>query len=322
MFKISRNISIVIIIALIFTSLSCSMVPQVVRNLLASATPTSTNTPIPTATPKPTATATPKPVAPITLEPCLYSEDCAEDVWVGDLLPDGIKNDRVNDLMVPYDQTILVGTTWATRDDSSMTANLEHTQWFFKVDGVDYFEEDWLSYGTTTFEDEPGVDYPAVWLDVSLSDWQIGEPHLIEFGFTLDAPINDGWDDYGTDYSIERRFYIEPTELPTATPKPTATSTPRPAAPAATQANVPSNDNAEVEHRLGTVPVTITNNKSVAVKIVAVGPTTYTVNVPAGQTIKVKWAPGNYSLTAYVGGSYYASTTWNVNENHALFTIN
>jgi hypothetical protein len=103
--------------------------------------------------------------------------------------------------------------------------------------------------------------------------------------------------------------------------KPTAVPTTKPVSNPPPQNNNTS-DNAAVEKKLGTVPVTITNNRSVPVKIVAEGPTTYTVTVPGGKTVSVKWAPGTYYLTAYVGGVYYASTTWAVNENHALFTIN
>jgi hypothetical protein len=74
---------------------------------------------------------------------------------------------------------------------------------------------------------------------------------------------------------------------------------------------------------LGTVPVTITNNTSHRMKIVAVGPISYTVMIDAKATLQENWAPGNYTLTAYYDtGEFYASTNYDVNENHALFTLN
>jgi hypothetical protein len=85
--------------------------------------------------------------------------------------------------------------------------------------------------------------------------------------------------------------------------------------PTATQQNNASN--------LGTVPVTITNNTSHQMKIVAVGPATYTLDILGGKTLDVNWAPGTYTVTAYYeNGNFYASTSYAVNENHALFTLN
>jgi hypothetical protein len=74
---------------------------------------------------------------------------------------------------------------------------------------------------------------------------------------------------------------------------------------------------------LGTVPVTITNNTSHRMKIIAVGPVSYTVMIDGKTTLEENWAPGNYTLTAYYDtGEFYASTNYDVNENHALFTLN
>jgi hypothetical protein len=85
--------------------------------------------------------------------------------------------------------------------------------------------------------------------------------------------------------------------------------------PTATQGETPN---------LGTVPVTFTNNTSHRVKIVAAGPITYTFFIDGGGTTQnLNWAPGTYTVTAYFeDGSFYASTSYAVNENHALFTLN
>jgi hypothetical protein len=84
--------------------------------------------------------------------------------------------------------------------------------------------------------------------------------------------------------------------------------------PTATQGSTPN---------LGTVPVTFTNNLSHRMKIVAVGPITYSFFIDGNTTLDLKWAPGNYDLSAYYeDGTFYASTSYAVNENHALFTLN
>lgn len=101
---------------------------------------------------------------------------------------------------------------------------------------------------------------------------------------------------------------------PVATPTRVAIPTKVYVYPTATQANVPN---------LGTVPVTFTNNTSHRMKIVAVGPLSYSFFIDGGVTLDLSWAPGTYDVTAYYeDGTYYASTSYAVNENHAIFTLN
>ena len=112
-------------------------------------------------------------------------------------------------------------------------------------------------------------------------------------------------------------FSIEYVNQPTATARPVVIQPTK-----AIQQSQPTSTS-DAAANLGTVPVTITNNTSHDMKIVAIGPASYTVKIQAKQTLDVNWAPGNYTLTAYYSdGTYYASTNYDVNENHAIFTLN
>ena len=332
--KIKKLFVSIGLVSIIIVMTSCNFLPQGIKNLFATKTSTSTSTPKATSTPRATATPTstataiPTPMPPVMIYPCVFLEECSQAKPIEDYIDSDAAASDYYFLQIPYNQPIQLITGWYAKNEDFLQDNLEHIQWVFTIDGQDYTNLNWIEGGEVPDAESEYIAYPGKWFGVVMQGWEIGETHEIKIGITFTETIYDGWENTDAGTSYITTYELIAANLPTATftPQATATRTPVVAtrAPAAqsTTAVPSSDDNASVEHRLGTVPVTITNNKSVAVRIVAVGPTTYTVTVNGGQTINVRWAPGSYSLTAYVNGSYYASTTWDVNENHALFTIN
>ncbi len=52
-----------------------------------------------------------------------------------------------------------------------------------------------FKYGYYYDEHGDQTNFPGYAMGVVLSGWNEGEPHLIEYGYTIDSVINDGWSD-------------------------------------------------------------------------------------------------------------------------------
>jgi hypothetical protein len=251
----------------------------------ATPTPTDTSTPTVTQTPTVIPTQTPFPTPAVLCE-------------------DGLRS---------YDVSIPTSGSLSTLDSSCTDA------WAFTGDvGTDIMitmtslsgnlPPDFSLWSNTTTLVGDSVD-SATQATLSVTLPYTGDYYLIVM--TSDASVSGTYS-----LSIQSTGYTAP--LPTDTPevvptrvyvRPTSGTSYKP-----TQGVTPN---------LGTVPVTFTNNTSHRMKIVAVGPITYTFFIDSGSTQDLNWAPGNYTLTAYYDtGGFYASTTYAVNENHALFTLN
>jgi hypothetical protein len=208
----------------------------------------------------------------------------------------------VNEVQIPYSQTIWINTDWIAKDQSTLDANLAHIHWFVKIDGQNYFQDSWLESGTVQDSNDSSITYPGMWLGVSLSGWKLGESHQIDIGFTLDSAINDGWSDYAADYVMLDSFKLDPADLPTptetstATLTPTVTNTPRPVViyptatkrpfiPTATQGQALAND----------ITLRVKNQCSDAHKVIFSGPKTVKYSVPAGQTVEYQVPHGTYT---------------------------
>jgi hypothetical protein len=118
---------------------------------------------------------------------------------------------------------------------------------------------------------------------------------------------------------------VTPTEIsPTATLVATVTPTKKPYIPP-TATKVPASDPGNNQSGGGLTPVDWKNETSHSIRIVAVGPTTYTLELTAQQQIEVQWMAGHYSVKYYLDGSSSVSGTDTVDvlsEQHNLYVLN
>lgn len=243
MSKRSKIIPVFLLGVLLIFSVACNLLPDGLKSLGATETPTRTKRPTKTATPEATATlliptSTARPA--ISFTSCAFrTDECPDAVSVLDYLEDGQSSADGVDVFIPADQKIHIVEGWYAIDQATLDENMSHIQFFFTIDGQDYFQEYMMEEGIYT--DENGVEYPGVWAGVVLDDWEIGESHRVEIGFTTDASINDGWGDYNEGLIGINSFNFIPSEAPTATPKPVNTATPKPYPTNTKSAFVPTN---------------------------------------------------------------------------------
>ncbi len=177
--------SIPILLLLTFLASSCAAPPL----------PIPTPTLIPTNTPIPTPTFTPTPASPLALSGCPFYEECPGVTNLHELVAGDLEYGSETYVEFPYSVPLRINLGWYALDDQTLAANLEHLRFFFRVDGNDYTNDSMFRYGYYYDEQGNPTDYPGYFMGVVLSGWEIGQPHLIEYGYTIDAPINDGWYD-------------------------------------------------------------------------------------------------------------------------------
>lgn len=285
---------------------SCSLMPQALKNMVVLATPTSTISPLPTqaSTTTPTLTATKKvKQAPLEISTCLDDVDCPEAVNLAAFLPDGIERNTTNEINLPFDQTIKLSTGWIAKDQQHMDENMEHIKWVFTIDDQDFFTEDLLVSGEVDDKEEVGLKNPGTWIAVTLSDWEIGKPYYIRYGFYLDEAIDDGWSLSDADYSSIYTLLVKPAKIPTITPGPTITNTPQPK-PEVTKAPVLPTATQGAPLVLN-ITLKVENKCSDAHVVVFSGPMRLKYSVAPGQTVEYQAAAGTYTWkidNAYDGG--------------------
>jgi hypothetical protein len=116
-----------------------------------------------------------------------------------------------------------------------------------------------------------------------------------------------------------------PTEIPpTATMEPSATATKKPYVPKVPVQPTAGSDNGQTSSGGGT-PVDWKNETSHFIKIVAVGPATYVLQLTAQQQVEVQWLAGEYTVKYYLDGASSPAgmdTLIVVAEQHNLYTVN
>lgn len=309
----------VMLVLLLVLGLSCSVVPQGIQNLFASKTPTPTNTSTPTATSTSTPTATSTPTNPLSVKPCFDVDQCWTSEWIDSYIEESVYSGEIYRLSIPYDQSERMLTGWSAIDEATLQENLTHIKWIFRIDGQDYFNERMLSPGGIPDSDDPSIERPGMWLDVSLSGWKLNQPHTVEIGYTLTADTDDGWYEYEAGYQTLYTFIVTPSDLPTATPTATVTltPTPRPTAvpytktPKATLAptNPPCEINSSIE---------IDNTTGGYVTLKLSGPMSYSFDLATGITT-LKVCSGSYSYKAWGCGGATDSGTINSGEAHEFY---
>ncbi|MBA4385562.1 MAG: hypothetical protein C0410_12560, partial [Anaerolinea sp.] len=272
-----------------------------------------------TATPTSTPTATSTPVNPLSVKPCMVSGDCWDSDWVDDLVANGAKSGKIYQVTFPYDRPERFLTHWSAIDEATLQENLTHIVWIFRIDGQDYFNNQWLSYMSVSDRDDPSIERPAIWLDVSLSGWKLNKPHTIEIGYKLTAKTDDGWFEYEKGFTSIYTYIASPSDLPTATPTATVTLTPipRPTAvpytktpkPTLAPTNPPCSSDSSIE---------IDNTTGGIVTLKLSGPMSYRFDLVTGVTT-LNVCSGSYSYQAWGCGGATDSGTINSGEAHEFY---
>ena len=145
-----------------------------------------------------------------------------------------------------------------------------------------------------------------------MQGWKIGEQHQIRIGFSIDEPIDDGWQYYDTGTKV-MVFNLTPAKLPTATPTAAATATPKPKPTNTKSAVLPTNPKPAVPPTSAPagadlvldMTVKVTNNCPEEHKVVMQGPMKLKYTVAPGQTVEYQAAQGTYTWMidgVYPGG--------------------
>ena len=205
----SKLILVFIILVLAVMSLTgCSAV----QNLFATPSSTSTATPTPTATPTTTPTPTSTPQPPILMVPCVFTTDCPDALTIEAITGSDAVAGVVSNVEIPVNQQVHLFVGWISSDEETLKQNLPHIQWFLTVDGQNYFQDAWVTRGQAQDMEDPTIYYPGYWIGAAFSGWRVGEPHFIRYGYILDAPINNGWEDYEEGYTLVYSWYFQPTD--------------------------------------------------------------------------------------------------------------
>jgi len=317
--RLRKSVFTGVLVSLLLLGLSCSVVPQGIQNLFATKTPTPTNTATSTPTPTVTPTPTKTPLPPVTLFACTFIDECDSAIPIEEISKALDETQNLNMVSFAYDQPIQFIVGWVAKDQPTLENNMEKIKWIFTIDGQNFYREDWLEQGETTFENEPDTPRPGVWFGAVMDGWKIGEKHNVEIGYVLESSLNDGWETYYRGTTYLARYLLLPEKLPTPTPTltPTRTNTPRPTAvpytktPKATLAptSPPCEINSSIE---------IDNTTGGYVTLKLSGPMSYSFDLATGITT-LKVCSGSYSYKAWGCGGATDSGTINSGEAHEFY---
>lgn len=303
MSKRSAGITLLFVLLIAAVSISCSFVPQAVKNLFATPTPTSTSTP----------TATPLP--PISLSSCYDEETCAFATRIEDFFGGYPESGEENVVEIPYDQSVLISEEWYAIDQEHLQANKSHIEWVFTIDGQNYFQEGLLSSGTVTDYLNRDLIYPSENLKIVLEDWQLNQPHTVTLGYRVNGDMNNGDTDYSDGFEEMQTWLIKPVFIPTATLTPTSTSTPTP---------LPTNTPEPVVYSSPTPAcqvnstIEIENSTEGSLTLNLYGPADFYFYLGSGVTT-LEVCSGSYDYEAWGCGGAYDSGSINSGEAHEFY---
>lgn len=319
MVKTSRFALSFAVICLFILISGCGLLPKSIQEIFISATPTSTNTPTSTPTPTATATATSTPLPPIFISACTYIEFCPGAIPLDDIIGSPASPIVMNNVQIPYDQTVRVIVGWIAKDQEHLQENLSHIKWTFSIDGQGYFSDQWLTNGTVPDEKDPSIEYPGTWFGVNMMGWKVGQPHFIRIGYTLDASVNDGWNDISGGYTLIYTYYVKPAELPTATPSATATLTPQPTNTPRPRPTMIPYTKTPVKPACNVDSIIEINNTTGGTLTIYLSGTAKFTFVLGGGFTNLNVCAGNYSYTAYGCGGASDTGSINSGESHKFY---
>ncbi len=300
-----RSVGIALFIILIFAaiSISCSIVPQAVKNLFTTPTPTSTSTPTPT------------PLPPISINSCLDEETCAYATRIEDFFGSPAQSYEEKVVEIPFDQPVLLSEEWYAVNEDLLQSNKSHIEWIFTIDGQNFFQETFLSSGTVVDYFNRDLVYPSEVLKVMLDDWQLNQPHTIILGYRVNGDMNNGDTDYTDGYEELQTWRIKPVFIPTATLTPTPTETPTPTPTNTPEPVVYSSPTPACEV---TSSIEIENSTGGSLTLNLYGPSDFYFYLGSGVT-NLDVCPGSYQYEAWGCGGAYDAGTINSGEAHEFY---
>jgi hypothetical protein len=204
-------------IFLALTLISCNLaLPDAFSNAIKNLTPTPTP---PTRTPA----LSPPPATPLILSGCALAYECLEVENLTGYLRNELVPGVESYIEFPYYVPLRVNLDWHASNNDTLKANLSQMDFFFKIDGVRYDQPYMFKYGYYYDEDGKQTNFPGYAMGVVVSSWDEGEPHLIEYGYTIENVIYDGWKEYQPQ-TVNYVIRAMPVAQAKYTPFPTPTS--------------------------------------------------------------------------------------------------
>ena len=310
----SKVLITVITLLMAFSLLGCNLISQGLSRLFATSTPTSTDTPTvtPTSTSTPTPTATPLP--PVGLYACPAQSDCPDVAKLLSFYDGTIEPGIQAYVEFPYNIPVRIEAGWVTVDQATLDANLQHINFFLKIDGINYVDPSMFGYGVELDDQGNPTTNPGYYMGFVLSGWKLGESHTIQYGYTIDSEINDGWQDYQPQM-VEFQILAEPVDIPTATSTPLPTWTPKPIIYTPRPTKIPATPVSACDAE---AQIEISNTTDGTVTMYLSGPAKYTFYVPVGDT-NYNVCGGQYSYTAYGCGGASLNGTISSGESHQFY---
>ncbi|MHC1740654.1 MAG: hypothetical protein AB9897_06035 [Anaerolineaceae bacterium] len=303
-----------IVCILSFVLFGCNLVPQAVRNIFVTSTPTSTVTPTSTATSTSTPTATATPLPPLMMQGCPFLNSCpgVEDIesYSSDSIPVG----ETVDIQIQYDRPVRINVGWSAADQQHLEDNIPHIAFYFRIDGKSYdttsFVDSGFWYSTPTSE----TDLLEYSMGVVLSGWKIGETHKIEYGYVTDTTLNDGWSEWGP-LNMDYTIIVEPVIGPPPTLTPTITLTPKPIIYTPRPTTIPPT---KTQSCSAEATIQISNTTGGIVTLELKGPGYYYKKLDTGDTT-LNVCSGQYSYIAYGCGGARDTGTISSGESHEFY---
>ena len=200
-----------LLVAVLLLSASCALIPQKIQDLADNFTGNTEPTPryiVVTSTPQASSLVS---QADLVIKPCLYNSDCPDAVDLDDML--GAQQRESYEVKLPYNAQLKLSNGWVAIDEKTLEENLTHIKWIFEVDGVDYFEPEFIVKDTVTSIEDTSVENAGAWVGVTIEGFALDQPATLVVGHTFTEAVNDGWDDYPAGYTSTITYYFLPQPL-------------------------------------------------------------------------------------------------------------
>ena len=163
----------------------------------------------PTITPPAPTVAPASASAGLTVVPCPTLDDCPGAVSARDFYDVGEPPFEYT-FDIPAEIQLAVGTGWSAIDPATLLSNLTKMDFFFEIDGQDYYSDLYTVTSLEPDQDDPTKLNGVFYLNVGISGWVPHQLHTIRIGYDVTAPINDGWDDYAAGFKVEKILHVCP----------------------------------------------------------------------------------------------------------------
>ncbi|MBA4385561.1 MAG: hypothetical protein C0410_12555 [Anaerolinea sp.] len=219
MSKTKITVSLLLVVVLLISA-SCALIPQKFQDLADTFTAKTTPTPryiVVTSTPQAAGSGASQ--MELVFKPCLYNSDCPDAVDLDDML--GAQQRKSYDVKLPYNAQLKLSNGWVAIDEKTLEENLSHIKWIFEVDGVDYFQPEFIVKDAVTTIQDTSTENFGAWVGVIVEGFALNQPVTLVVGHTFTEAVNDGWEDYpaGFTSTITYNFIPQPLDFGAPTMK-------------------------------------------------------------------------------------------------------